>query len=226
MKKIGLLLLVIVLFFSGCKKDAPIQESFDFGYGFFPLNIGDSSFYLVEQITWNDFDNTIDTVNYSLCEYIESMTVNYTGDSLYRIERLKKYDNAPTWNIDSVWFALKTKNEAIRVEQNSSHVKMVFPVSLNSSWNGNIHNTLGSKTYTFSNLLSNLVVNNISYNRTVNIQQENFVTLINSDVENETYADGVGLVKIEKTHVYKTYNPVSGEFEIKSGYIFSQKRVH
>jgi hypothetical protein len=224
MKKVGWILVLFVVFLAGCKKDDPIVESIDFGYGFFPLTIGDSSIFEVKQTTWNDFNHTVDSVNYFLCEYIESVTVNSAGDSLYRIERLNRDSVTSDWTLDRVWYALKNKKEALRVEENITFTKIVFPIKLNDTWNGNYHNTLGEKTYTCIGI-SSAVINSIPYSRTVSIQQENFVSLINSDIEKEVYADGVGLVELSKTHVNKSYNPSSGNFEIKSGYIYSQKRI-
>lgn len=225
MKKIVLFLAVLCLFFVGCKKDSTIQEQIDFGYQYFPLNVGDSSFFQVDQIVWNDFDHTIDTNSYILCEFIESYSTNLAGDSMYRIERLKKSVSTDSWQLDSVWFALKNSHEAIRVENNRTYVKMVFPINENQSWNENIYNIYPEKI-ALCTALASANVNGLNYAHAAFIELQNFVTLINSDVETEIYGEQVGLIQLYKYHVYKEYNAISGQFEIKSGYRYTQSRIH
>jgi hypothetical protein len=226
MKKIifGLVLLSIAMM--SCKKDAPITEPLDYGYAYFPLTVGDSACYQVERIFWNDFDQTIDTTTYLLCEYVESFTTNYAGDSLFRIERMMKPDNTAQWQLDSIWFATRNKREAIRVENNRSFVKMVFPVHENQTWNGNIYNIYDEKIYTCTAVDSAANVNGTYFEKAAYIQQQYSKSLINSDIETEIYAKNIGLVQMYKIHVYKEYNASSGQFEITSGYRYIQNRIH
>ena len=224
MKKLLFLLISMVVVFASCKKDAEINEPLDFGYNYFPLKIGDSSIYIVKNIFWNDFDNTIDTTNYFLCEYIESATTNLSGDSLFRIERMKRDSEIEPWNLDSVWFALRTKNEAIRVENNYSYVKLVFPTTKDVTWNSNAHNHLGEKQCTLVDI-ANATVNGVVYNSAVFVDMERFQSLINSDVETEIYVPNIGLVQVDIEHVYLEFNSISGAFEITSGYRYSQIRI-
>jgi len=65
----------------------------------------------------------------------------------------------------------------------------------------------------------------IVYGKAAFIDFERDTSLIHSDVEAETYAPNIGLVEVFKEHVYKDYNSVSGDFEITSGYRFSQIRI-
>lgn len=223
MKNKILIFILLISFFS-CKKETPISEVSDFGYPFFPIKIGDSAFYQVQKITWDDFDQTIDTSSYLLCEFIESVSTNYIGDSLYRIERMKRNSNSDPWNFDSTWFALKNKHEALRVENNITFVKIVFPIFENQTWNGNIYNLQGEKRYT-SSFISAIEVSGITYSNALKIQQQDFESIINSDIETEYYAHSVGLIQATKLHVYKIYNPESGQFEISSGYSYTQNRI-
>lgn len=226
MKKIIFGLFVLTFALIGCKKEAPIEETLDYGYSFFPLTVGDSACFQVEKIFWNDFNQTIDTSNYLLCEYVESYTTNYAGDTLYRIERMTKPDNSEPWRLDSVWFATRNTREAIRVENNRSYVKMVFPVHENQTWNGNIYNVYDEKTYKCTAVDSAANVNGTYYEKAAYIQQQYDTSLINSDIETEIYARNIGLVQLYKIHVYKEYNPSSGQFEITSGYRYIQNRIH
>lgn len=223
MKRILFSLLLLTLVFTGCKKEEPM-ESIDYKYGYFPLSIGDSSKYRVENIVWDDFDQTIDTSAYFLCDYIESATLNNVGDSLFRIEQLIRESDTSQWAIRNVCFAFKTKNQAFRVENNVTYVKLVFPFAEKESWNGNLYNSLDEQKYKCTSVGS-FIVENKTFANSVMITQEDFVTLINSDVEKEVYAKGVGLIHSYRIHVDKTYNPTSGQFEIKSGYTYLQNRI-
>jgi hypothetical protein len=224
MKKVIFLIVLISVAFAGCKKDPVITEPYDFGYQYFPLRVGDSAVYQVNHIFWNDFDNTIDTTNFFLCEYIESATTNLAGDSLFRIERMKKNATQDPWALDSIWFALRNKNEAIRVENNYSFVKMVFPIAEDVTWNGNAHNIIGEREIKCVKI-EPVSIGGIAYDKAVFIDMERDTSRIHSDVETETYAHNVGLVHVFKEHVYKEFNSISGDFEIKSGYRTVQTRI-
>lgn len=223
MRKVVLLLLICALFLAGCKKD-DLLESINYGYEYYPLSIGDSAQYEVEKITWNDFNQTIDTSRYFLCEYVESATMNNAGDSLFRIEQWVRESADSSWEISRVDYAFKTRIQAFRVDNNVTYVKLVFPFAEQDTWDGNLYNALGEKKYKCT-AIGPVTIENRRYENSVTITQEYFVTLINSDIEKEVYAKGVGLVERSIMHVDKTYNPSSGLFQIKSGYTYLQKRV-
>lgn len=222
-KKIFLLLSIVILF--SCKKEETTTPTFDMGYNYYPLTVGDSAFFKVQQIVWNDFNQTIDTSNYFLCEYIESISQNYAGDSLYRIERFLKTNLNDNWSIDSVWFAVKTNAEGLRIESNRTFSKIVFPIAKKRSWDANAYNTFDEKKSTCVDI-SSAFVNSINYEKAVYIDLERFSSLINTDVETEIYAYNKGLVQKEKIHLYHPFNPISGAFDIKSGYKYIQTRYY
>lgn len=215
--------LTLGLIFNSCKKEdviIPFNPKEDFNY--YPMNVGSYIEYDVEYIFWNDFDHTIDTSNYVLREFIESMVVNYTGDTLYRIERNTKDNSDSVWSVSRIWYSGYEDNFAFKVEENVKYVKLVVPVKENYKWEGNIFNDLESKSYSYIFIDRPMQLNNLSFSKCAKILQDDFETLINKDYEEEIFARNIGLIYKKQIHVDKTYNQITQQFEITSGYSLVQ----
>lgn len=221
--KILLCLLLLGFAFNSCKKDdviIPYNPIEDFNY--YPMKVGSFIEYNVEYVFWNDFNHTIDTSNYILRELIESVMINYTGDSLFRIERNTKEDPDSAWSISRIWFSGYEDNYAFKMEENIKYVKLIVPVKKNVQWEGNILNDLEPKTYKYVSIDQPLQFNNLTFPKCAKILQDDFETLINKDYEEEIYARNVGLIFKKQIHVNKTYNQITQRFEITSGYLLVQ----
>ncbi len=186
------------------------------------MKIGSYIDYDVEFVFWDDFNHTIDTSIYVLRERIESVIVNYSGDSIYRIERNTKDHPDSAWSFSRVWFSAFEDNYAYKVEENIKYVKLIVPVKLNTKWNGNILNDLESKDYLYTSVDELMHFGNYTFPECVKILQEDYETIINKDYEEEIYARNVGLIFKKQIHINKTYNQITQTFEISSGYSLVQ----
>ncbi len=215
--------IVLVLFFA-CKKEdkndiLPVHND----WRYFPLNIGSYVDYEVEYVFWDDFVNTVDTSNYIFREQIESKIVNYSGDTLYRIEQFTKHHIDSAWSVPKVVFAGKGNNYVFKSEDNVQFVKLIFPIIKNGKWNGNAYNLLPNQEYIFIKVNEAHSLSSHSFEKVVHVLQQDNQTAINQDFEEEIYAFDIGLVYKKIIHVKKTYNPINQTFEISSGYTLTQK---
>jgi len=200
--------------FQSCEggTDAPPIE---FGYDYFPLEIGKYIEYDVDSIIYDIGAGSSVTVRNNSIQVREEVTDSFPdneGRIVYRIERFERNDAAEEWRVNDVWTAVVTDRQAERIEENLRFIKMVFPVSDNTNpWDGNkyIDENLvipiaGESVFIFKNWLYEyrtigeaLNIGGFSFDDVATIYQadeENFIELRRSY---ERYARGIGLVERE-----------------------------
>ena len=222
-RRIGILFFLFFIF--SCKKDTDISVPVDFGYTYFPIDIGRYVIYEVDSIAYDDIVHPPDTSRYLLKELIASSFLDNSGRITFRIERYYKiynssipYDSIP-WIGPRVWFANQTTTTAERVEENLRYIKLVFPSSKGKEWNGNAYNTLDQKNYEILSSDQAELVNSTSFDSVVTVLQSEEKDFIRYIYEVEKYARGVGLVYKERDSIY------DGGTEDTVGYMFKQKIV-
>src|ERR1035437_494730 len=129
-KYIFLLMLFCGITFFSCKKDKPIAASVDFGYNYYPNDVGHYVIYQVDSV--NNTPNVFDSIRYQLKELIAATFLDNSGRPTLRIERYYKmfhfnthsYDSV--WSVPRVWSANRTTSTAEKVEENIRYIKLVF----------------------------------------------------------------------------------------------------
>lgn len=223
MKKEHFLLLfgLLLLLITGCKKDvATTTSNMNFGYTYFPNQVGLTRIYQVDSIFWDDFNNTHDTVSYKLKEVIDS---NYLDNQQRITQRISRYklDSLGNWIIYKVWASNRTITTAERVEDNNRYIKLVFPPKLTSKWNGNSENTLDEEDYQITALNVHDNINTLSFDSTVTVLQIDDDNLVSRMYGVEKFAAGVGLYyrqNINQIYVFPTS-------VIQSGYIYTESLI-
>lgn len=221
--------LVFIFFFFvfeiSCKKDT--ETSVDVGYSYFPVNVGHWVMYEVDSTVWDDFYNINDSLherayNYKIKEIIESEFYDNEGRLTQRLERYKKLNDTTDWFINDVWTMNLTSATAEKVEENNRFIKLVFPVSKNTTWNGNAFNTIGEAEYEYDDIDVPATINGILYDSTLTvIQASDTNNLIEAQFQYEIFARNIGL--IYKRYRYVTFDIVS--HEILSGKDYSYKII-
>lgn len=127
---------VLLCSISSCKKETD-TVNLDFGYNYFPDDSGVYVIYKVDSIIYDDFTATKRNSTIYLKETLTEEITDNLGRPARKIER--SYANNPTsgWSLFNVYYQVKTKKVAERVEENLRYVKLVFPNDNNSSWLGN-----------------------------------------------------------------------------------------
>ena len=212
-----LIFLFAVLFYS-CKKDKATEAPIDFGYNYFPDDIGRYIIYEVDSIAYDDQIHTPDTTKYLLKEVIASISPDNSGRPTMRIERFYKmyqqgvpYDSI-AWTGPRVWMANKTSTTVERKEENNIYLKLIFPVRESKKWNGNTYNTLGEKIYEFTSVDKPETFGTLNFDSVALVTQSFDDNFIQHFDEREKYARNVGLVYKKRDSIYWGGGPDSVGF--------------
>jgi len=195
------------------------------GQTYFFLNEGKFREFDVYEIRYHGVDIS-DTFRFQLREEVNEPFINDVGDSSYLIYRYVRANETENWKLDSIWTARVEQDFAVSVENNRPFVKMVYPVIVGETWDGNAFNTGDVDQYeiktfgTFFNLPNSL----ISFEKAMEIEQniaDDSITF--RDNRREVFADSVGLI-------YKEYDVLKycslpeclGQRMIQSGRFYTE----
>jgi hypothetical protein len=202
LKFIPFLIVLSFLFFSSCKKETELPV--DMGYKYFPVNTGHWVIYDVDSVSYNDFTGQVDSFKFQIKEIVESVFTDNEGRETQRLERYKKLNDNSNWYIKDVWTENLTASTAEKVEENDRIIKLIFPPHESEKWDGNLYNTLDEQNYTYKDVHSSYLLNNLTFDSTLTVIQQDFHPIIHDYFEMEVYAAHIGLI-------YKKYVDLSKE---------------
>jgi hypothetical protein len=186
--------LAVMLLMASCKKDKSVQPLNE-GYNYFPDNVGHYVIYNVDSIALNFlYTQPIDTFKYQIKEVIDSLYTDLTGRPTQRIVRYKRTDTTKPWVIQKVWSGNLTSTTAERTEDNEKYIRLIFPINLNATWNGNSYNTLGAMTYQYTSLDAPYTINTVPFDSTLAVLQDSNLNLVQHQFYFERYARNVGRI--------------------------------
>jgi len=212
------LALGLVVTLASCSSDNEVVEQ-DFGYDYFPLEIGNFREYKVTEV--NFLTSGPDTSRFFLRETIIDSLVNQ-DITTFVLERASRSSMNDEWVVDSLWTARITEREAIQVENNVPILKIQFPVESNRSWDSNLFNTKQEETYESvlidSDTLDSPVLRVIIEETPDNIVEE--------DDRDEFYARGIGLISRDFVSLKFCTTNCANVMEIESGRVLDQKLIN
>lgn len=130
------LFVIIILTIHSCGKDF-INDPQSLGLQFYPVEIGNSWTYRMDSIIYDDEGlNIYETTSFMKEEIIEK-TIDAAGDSTYILQVSKRRDETLAWQVTDLYYLYKDDQKLKRVEENLSFLKLVFPTTIGSNWNGN-----------------------------------------------------------------------------------------
>lgn len=185
---IGLLISLI-----SCTSDTLEPDPQKVGFSYFPLQVGDFRIYQIHKEHFSIFAES-DTTDYQLKELVADSfaTQNEITFVLHRLSREQEQD---PWQLDSVWTARRTANHAIVVENNIPFAKLVFPVAVNKTWDGNVFNTRLPDNYEITAVNTSFETPAGPFGNTLTVFENNDPdSLIFQDIRQVVYALDVGLI--------------------------------
>ncbi|HNB32872.1 MAG TPA: hypothetical protein PLJ79_03545 [Bacteroidia bacterium] len=190
-KNIFVLLNLVLVLMMGCTKDKETVSAIDYRY--YPIAVGDSMIYQVS--LFNKDLNTYDST-YQLLERVESVFNDNEGRPTFRLERYVRKSDADAWSIYKVWTSNKTSTSIEKQEDNITYIKLIFPVKLNKTWNGNAKNIFADdfEDYKIISLNEPLQSGNYSFDSTLNVRQIDYDYGFEKRKHFEIYASGVGMI--------------------------------
>ena len=235
----------VLLIITACSDDK-IDAITDFGYSYFPMEVGDYFIYQLDSIRYDDFNDTTIRTSMLVREINESLFVDAGGRESFRIQREYKLNENDEWGSYGfdIWFAYKDESTAERVEENLRFVKLSFPLRLGRSWLGNIHidtrpvdvdsgvlenpnSWLDGWEYTITSIDEAYSNDNLSFDSTLTVIQEATGTLLDTTGSREIYAKNVGLIYKDlyklKTQCIANCIGMSWEDKAEKGFIIKQR---
>ena len=165
----------------------------DLNSGYFPLKLNSEVIYDVDSTVYSDFNNSTTNFTFQLKDIVTNKFTDIQGDEAYRIERYKK-TATQDWFFQKVITRKITKNRAEEFIDNKRYVRLVFPTTLQATWNGNLYNDLGEWQHEVKELDVPLTIGGNQLDSTISINQYKEINLIREDIYDETYAKNIGLV--------------------------------
>ncbi len=201
---------VVLLLLNACKKETE-DITPNWGYDYFPVELGQSRTYQVDSTIYDLFNESVYTRTHEVKEVIAKEDLDLEGRPRYTINRFIRTNSSTPWGSISprVWYAVKTETSAERVEENLRFVKLSFPLSVNTTWQGNEHingnddqwSIYNDWLYEYAWIDSSYQLNNVNYPNTVRILQNDFCEVEDSTCQlqeriygEEIYAEGIGLI--------------------------------
>ncbi|MDX1904674.1 MAG: hypothetical protein SFU27_10990, partial [Thermonemataceae bacterium] len=174
------------------------------GYSYFPLEIGNYIIYQVQEKDYVARDTTSNNfilTEFQLKEVVIDTFTNLSGQKEFVLERYVRTDENAAWQIDSVWAAVRTGSQAIKYENNTPYVKLLFPTANDLNWNGNAYNNYGEKTYRITDYRKNLQLGELFFPNSLKVLMGNDSSLVSQIKREEIYVLGVGMAMMERINV-------------------------
>lgn len=211
--RIFIILISSFIFFISCDKTIE-NLNIDYGYDYYPLEVGKYIIYDVDSITYDPTvsSTSIDTTSYQTKEEIVETSTDNEGRIVYIIHYSTRQSSIDNWTLEDVYTTVQDDYWIERTEDNFRFVKMLFPTKVDSTWDGNryfaddnvIITVRGETLEMFKNWSSvttskgdSKTIGGLNFDDILTVQHADDENLIERRFVEEQYARGVGLV--EKT---------------------------
>lgn len=210
-KYLSLVIFSFSLFFLSCKDKSTFEEvDIDLGMDYYPLVIGKYISYKLDSVVYDVTGTGSIAINSSIFlkeEVVDSLRDN-EGRLSYRIERSVKQNLSDPWVIKDVWITTQTETRVERVEENLRFIKMTFPISQGTVWDGNLFidseliipiagesiEIYKNWSYEFDKVGQPEMISDFNFDEVTTVFQSNNENLIELRFSQEKYAKGIGLV--------------------------------
>ena len=229
-RSIFIVFLCSVLFFSCKKKDSENSDGIDLGLSYYPKDLGKFVIYDVDSTIYTDLSKDTLVFKYRIKEkFVENYTDNLGLPAIRVMRYIKKYDpmvpyDSMPWSIKEAWTVSGDQRSIQVVESNLRFTKLIFPVQLNSTWNGNANNSNAEQMYFYEYIDKAETIGNVNLSQVLQVKQKSLRTLISYQNYVEKYAKGVGLVYREITDLQSNNIIANKDVEerIEQGIIYKQ----
>lgn len=208
--KLFVFMSVMVAFFA-CKKEG---DSIDKKIEYFGLEKGKFIEYEVTYMFHDSLLQKHDTITYQFKTLIGDTILDNIGRVARKFHRFQRKNSSLPWEEIDIWTALIVESRAELVEENQRKVKMIFTPTLEKVWNVNAFNNLGTVEAFYSSIDELKIINNLTFENTLTVEEEDFKTLIETRRKFEVYAKNIGMIsKTYKNLEFKfgSSKPIKGE---------------
>ena len=211
-----LLPFLLLLAIASCKEDESVQMQPVY-FHYVPTNTGNTIVYDVDSTYYNEFDSSVAVFHFQIMEVVDSTYYDNQNRATQRIERFRRDSISGPWYIVGVWNSTLTTLNFERVENNNRYVRLGFPISVSTTWDGNAYNTLGQEDYYYDTFHEPLSIDTFNFDSVLTVIQANDNNLIHQKYGVEKYANHVG-------RVYKEFIDADKYFtgQYKNGIVYKE----
>lgn len=219
--------IILLLLSISCRTE--MEPNPEIGKTMCPQEPGSEIVYQVDSIVYDDFklriDNKPDSFRFQLREWIESRFTDNTGNTNQRVFIYKRLNDSFNWEPYKTVTTIVNDQGFQRMEDNLRTLKLVFPITLQKSWNGNIYNSLGAADFEYTSVYSPGAIGKFSFDSLVLVQQAQDSNFVEKKFRKEVYASRIGLVYGQYDSVYyQSYNPTTQRYYWK-GLLFRKTMI-
>jgi len=215
MKKRAYIILITIIGFGlhACKQKPPPQFHFEY----FGLQEGKYVIYDVVEINHDQALELHDTTYYQLKTYWADTIMDNEGRVANEFYRYKRNSTSDPWVVSDVWTGIYDGIRGELVEENQRVVKLVFAPTLNKQWDANAYNMLGELDCYYRDIHQDTTINGVLIDSSLVVEQDNFVSLIDTVRKYEVYGKHIGLV-------YKYYK--DNHYQFASSEVVNGKEIY
>lgn len=181
-----------------CEKENNTEE-INFHYDYFPMETGRYVVYEAMEII-HDIQGVVarDTNRFFLKTVIGDTTFDNSGKIAYKFLRYKKEVLPDEWVLTDVWTTRFESDRLELVEENNRVVKLIFPTIESKVWNVNAFNTAPRllANYDVEQLHTGKTLSGFVLDSTIQVEIQDFFSLVDHRRKYEVYAKGVGLIQL------------------------------
>ncbi|MDF1698772.1 MAG: hypothetical protein P1U56_23160 [Saprospiraceae bacterium] len=138
MKNYNILIIVFTVFVLSCGENVTEEPNENlYGYGYFPIEVGYTWEYQVDSVLILQGGNSNKATTSYIQEEVTELLSENEGEKTYKLIRSYRKDLDSDWLVQKVWQISKDETSATRTEGNIRFIKMVFPNSVGTKWDGN-----------------------------------------------------------------------------------------
>lgn len=194
-----------------CKKQ---DESIDKKTEYFGLEKGNFVEYEVTYMFHDSLLQKHDTIIYQLKTLIGDTILDNVGRIASEFHRFQRKNSTLPWEETDIWTAIIVDNRAELIEENQRKVKLIFTPTLEKVWDINAFNNIGTVEAFYSSIDESKTINNLTFENTLTVEEENYKTLLENKRKFEVYAKNIGMIsKTYKNLQFKfgSSKPIKGE---------------
>ncbi len=191
--------------------DREVEEvDIDFGYEYYPLEVGRSWYYQVDSIIYDPAigGTAVDSSRTFIRETIADTLPDNTGALLYRVERYERSADTLPWAIKKVFTLSRDEQRAYRTEDNLRFITLAFPPREGASWESTLFFNpafdvfvAGESIEMFKGWRSQIIsvgealnLGQMEWEEVLTVEQANNENILERRYVLEHYVAGVGLV--------------------------------
>lgn len=202
-------LLAFMVAFSSCEDKYIVIEDKALGYDYYPVEVGNFWIYKIDStvVVRNGGQKELLETSSFVKEEIISSFLNEQGDTSYVIQRSASESLNESFRSTDIWKIEKTSSNVSRFEENLQFIKLVFPISVGDTWDGNLFDqrievvVAQQKmepylewSYSVDSLNSIETINGEEYNDVLKVTQANYENDIEQRLSYEKYSPGIGMI--------------------------------